>query len=618
MPNDFLPSGPMYFDGAPDARPTREEGYDRKLQYWQDEFRREAQDTARLNDELKDVNKYINAISGKHWDRGRPKYKSKFFSNRIDKARTDNLAVLTDTRPTMDISTKRQELYQQTRIIHKIFEHEWLDKNMDTKLITVADITKLMGTGFWKINASYPGSMDTLPCGPDSVMPVQPGFNIQESTGVLYKTWKSIPFLKKRFPYDTYGIEKEGTTFDVRPGNSKYSRPDNIDEYIWNGLSPAMQRALGQSQNPPPEAQSSIFKSIELQEMYVDDQSINESKRPVLMRHPYWPLDGYNWWYWAQPGERLYPRKRLLIFGGRRRLYDGPAPFWHGLYPFACLRLNPVPWSFWGQSGYRNLMPLNMAINEVGAGVMDMIKRALNPQAITKQGAVSPASWKEFFSDMPGAKLFMGPMANVQADIKYMQPPEIPAYVFNFLLQYLLPEFDRMSNALDVGSLSKKKQVPAGDTIDQMRDSLNTTSRLEERYLEVFLRDTAQQSLSNVFQFYTTSQRLRLLGSDGTTMEDYDLDPGSLVPDRALPKWDHWKNFGVQVMPGSVHGGSKDRTKNYALQLASHGLVPIKYLYQMLEIPNADEVYAQLLEEKKAGIAASGKASRSPKEKKGG
>jgi len=91
-----------------------------------------------------------------------------------------------------------------------------------------------------------------------------------------------------------------------------------------------------------------------------------------------------------------------------------------------------------------------------------------------------------------------------------------------------------------------------------------------------------------------------------------------MVPDRTLPKWDHWKNFGVQVMPGSVHGGSKDRTKNYALQLASHGLIPIKYLYQMLEIPNADEVYSQLMAEKKEGIGPSGKASRTPKEKKGG
>jgi len=607
----------MYYDDSPEAKPVREEGYDRKLMYWQDEFRKEAQDTARLSEELAKVPQYISALTGKFWDRRRPKYKSSFFANRMDKARTDNLAVLTDTRPTMDITTKRSELVHQVDIIKKIFEHEWLDKNMDLSLITTTDITKLFGTGFSKIGASYPGSMSALPCGPDSVMPVQPGFDIQESTGVLYKTWKAIPWVKRKFPFDSTGIEREGSTYDVRPGNSKYTRPDNIDEYVWNGLSPAMQRALGQSTNPPPEAQSSIFKSLEYQEMYVEDHSINDSRRPVLMRHPYWPLDGYNWWYWVQPGERLYPRKRLLIFAGRRRLYDGPSPFWHGMYPFACMRLNPVPWSFWGLGSYRNLLPINMAINDIVAGMLDMTKRALNPQAIAKQGSVSPAAWKEFYSDMPGGKLYMGSMANVSQDLRYMPPPEIPAYVFQLLLQYLVPEFDRMSNALDVGSLSKKKQVPAGDTIDMMRDSLNTTSRLEERYIEVFLRDMAQQALSNVFQFYTAAQRLRILGSDGTTLEDYDLDPGSLVPDRTLPKWDHWKQFGVQVMPGSVHGGSKDRTKNYAMQLFARGAIPLQYLYKVLEIPNPEELMQQLQAEHKMGIGAVGKSPRSAQEKKG-
>jgi len=47
------------------------------------------------------------------------------------------------------------------------------------------------------------------------------------------------------------------------------------------------------------------------------------------------------------------------------------------MYPFAMLRLNPVIWSFWGMSKYASLIPLNKAINEIGAGTMDMIKRAL-------------------------------------------------------------------------------------------------------------------------------------------------------------------------------------------------------------------------------------------------
>ncbi len=616
---DILPLSPIFYDGAPSSKPTVPDGYDSKLLYWREQFKQEATDTARLNEELLKIPSYIKAIKGEYWDRRRPKYKSTFYSNRLDKARVDNLALLTDTRPVIDVYSRREDLKQQADIVHKVFEHEWIDKDMDLDLIRVTDITKMMGTGFWKIGATYPGHMKVISYGPDSVMPVQPGFSIQESTGVLCRTWKALSYYKTRFPFDSQGIEREAGTFDVRGGSGKYNRPDNLDEYVWNGLSPAMQRALGQT-NPPPEAQSSIFKSVELQEIYVDDPSINDSKKPILMRHPYWPLDAYNWWYWVQPGERLYPRKRLIIFGGNKRLYDGPSPYWHGLYPFACLRLNPVPWSFWGLSQYRNLLPINNAINEVVAGIMDMTKRALNPQAMTRQGAVAPASWKEFFSDMPGAKLTMNAMANVSSDVRYMDPPNIPPYVFNLLLQYLIPEFDRMSNALDVNAMGKKKQVPSGETLDQMRDSLNTSLRLEERYLEVFLRDVGTQCLSHVFQFYTTRQRLKMLGSDGTTLEDYDFDPGTLIPDEVLPKSDHWKSFGLHLKSGSLHGGSKDREKMYALQLASRGLIPIQHLYKTLEIQNPESVFAQLMQEHQAGIGGGGgrkSGTRAEKQGKG-
>jgi hypothetical protein len=612
MPSSpYIPDAPLYFDESRDARPNTIENYEKKLTIWKDEFRREAIETARLNEELSNIPKYIKALSGEYWNRNRPRYKSTFYSNRLDKSRVENLALLTDSRPMIDIQTDQGDLEEDSKIIHKLFEYEWLDKDMDVDLVRVADIARLMGTGFWKIGANYPGSLNIQAFGPDSVMPVQPGFDIQDSTGVFFKTWKPISWVKQKFPFEAFNIENEASVFDIRGNIQKYNRPDSIDEYVWNGLAPAMQRALSVQNNAPPEAQSSVFRTIELQEMYVDDQSINESKRRVLMRHPYWPLDAYNWWYWVEPGERLFPRKRLIVFAGRKRLYDGPAQYWHGQYPFAVLRLNPVPWSFWGLSQYRNLFPINMAMNEIVAGFMDMIKRALNPTAITKQGSIPPATWKEFFSDMPGAKVYMqGMAANVGQDLRYMEPPQIPAYVFNLLLQYLVPEFNTISNAMDISALSKKKQVPSGDTLDQMRDSLNTGLRLEERYMEVFLRDSGQQALSHIFQFFSTRQRMRILGAKGTSMSDFDDNPNSLVPHHAMPREEHWKKFRFKVVAGSIHGGAKDRDKLYALNLYSRHAISLQYLLEVLEIPNPMKIMQQIKEETQAGIMMQGKAVR--------
>jgi hypothetical protein len=185
------------------------------------------------------------------------------------------------------------------------------------------------------------------------------------------------------------------------------------------------------------------------------------------------------------------------------------------------------------------------------------------------------------------------------------------------LLQYLIPEFDKMSNALDINSLTKKKQIPSGETLDQMRDSLNTGLQLEERYIEAFLRDVGTQAMSHVFQFYTTKQRLKLLGSDGVTFEDFDYDPHTLVPDETLPKYDHWKGFGLRVKAGSVHGGSRDREKSFAMQLYARGALPLRELYRVLELPNADQLIQQLKQEKEEGLSPAGKQPRSSGEKKG-
>src|SRR6185369_8771969 len=115
-----------------------------------------------------------------------------------------------------------------------------------------------------------------------------------------------------------------------------------------------------------------------------------------------------------------------------------------------------------GQSKYENLVPLNRAINEIGAGTMDMIKRILNPQLIAKEGLVPKEAWERFFPNMPGGKLKLGPLGDVRNDIRYMEPPVMPPYVFQFLAQYLSPEFDRLGGFLDASSLMKKGQTPGG------------------------------------------------------------------------------------------------------------------------------------------------------------
>ena len=605
---DFLPLGPHYssdsegesarfYSGGTSEDKQR---YLTKLNGWRESAREEAYRTAELNPEKDAAAKYMKALGGQHWDRRRAKYKSRIFDNRLNNSRVTALSLLTQIRPTIDVSTRVDAYAEQASIVSKCIRSEWLSRDMDAEFIRVNDICKLNGTAFWKLGAASPGMLQAVSCGPESVMPIQPGFHIQQSTAVLYKTWKPLSYFRNKFPFECDGLDRELSAVEQGTGGQTlFARPPEYPEYVWNGLAPQMKRAVGIKVDAK-DMGGSTFNSLEMQEYYVDDPQVNESKHNVLMRHPYLPLELYNWWYWVKPGERLYPRKRLIIFAGRKLVYDGPAPFWHGLYPFATLRLNPIPWSFWGMSKYRDLLPINEGMNEIIAGVLDMVRRALSPTVVTKAGAVPQATWREFYPDMPGARLYMLPNSNPSTDVRYIPPPEIPAYVMN-VLQYLASEFDRLDGTIDPASFGKKKQVPGGDTIEQMREMMNTPTQLESRYGELFLRDAGIQAMSNVFQYFTTPMRLRLLGKDGLSLEDFNYEGNDLIPDN-VTREDHWKNFAMQVTPGTLLGSSRDREKMTAIAMAEKGVLPLRKMWEVTEAGNPDVLFKMMQEEHEMGI----------------
>lgn len=554
-----------------------------------------------MNPEASMVGQYIAWLSGEQWAANRPRYRSRFFDNRMDSARRDSISLLTSGRPSIEVHSKSPLLEPQALIAENCLRHSYQKDNADLKLAMAIDICFLWGASFWKIGAAQPGVMRVLPCGPDCVMPVQPGWNLQESTAVVYKTWKPASYFHRTYPYNSAGIEQEASATNAQ-AQGQYFRPNTVDEYTWNAMSPGMKRTFGNRTDAVPDSNTAnMFAAIDLTEIYVEDWSTNDSTKPVVVRDPYVPLEAHNYWYTVMPGKRLYPRKRLVVFGGKRLLYDGPSPYWHGKFPFACLRLDPVPWSFWGKSKYRNLLPINRAINEIGAGTLDLVKRALNPIVVTKTGAVPKPAWDQFFGDQPGGKLMLGPNANV-GDVRYMEQPPIPAYVAQFLAQYAMPEFDRMAGMFDATQLSGKRQAPGGDTIQAMKDSMQATFQLECRRLEGFLEDGGELGLSNIFQFWTAEQRMKILGRDGITFQDFDYDPKSMIPHSEKEKSAHWLNYSMTVTPGSLHSGAGDRKKLMAIQLYGQGAISRPQLHRDLEIANSERITDEIYEDKKRDL----------------
>lgn len=594
------------------------DGYDRKIQTFREASREEAFRMHKLNQEANRVSNYIQAILGEgYWPSQRRQWRSRFVDNRLAKCRLDHLAQLTDTRPVIDVTTAQDAYKQTASVIAAMIRARWQRNDWDLKVVRTADIADAYGTAFTRFGAAWPGEQSALPCGPDQVMPIQPGFDLQEAAAVLYRTWKSVWWIKQKFPLSTAGIEREIVSAPLygTSGNNTdvtFNRPSNIDEFTWNGLSAGMKRLLGVRGAPSQDPSiGQYYKTLEVEELFVDDPTTNDSLNSVIVSDPFLPFNGHNWWYEVGRSQRLFPRKRHLVFAGSRLLSDGPSPYWHGLYPFAMLQFNPVFWSFWGLSKYRDLLPLNIAMNEIVAGCLDLVKRALNPTAVTKEGAVSQSAWAQFYPDLPGMKLRVG--ANVQLNdaLRYLENPVLPPYIFQ-VLQWIATEFDRASGSIDVAAMGRKKQNPGSDTIDSMRDSQSTNLRIEERMMEIYLRDAGKQIVSNELQFSSADYRAQILGEAGYTREDFNQDMGNMLPEDKAAQPNFHKQFAMTINAGSLHSGAKDREKNVAIQMAGKRLLPIQKMYEKLEIDSPAETFKMLVAEEKAVADATGKKSSGP------
>ncbi len=589
--------------------------YVKNLLMWREAAREEAVDTLNMNPEYQEIQNYIDFLEGRQWNANRPKYRSRYFDNRLFDMRINTISLLTDIRPTIDVASSVPAYQPQAMIAEKLIHAEWSRQQLDLELAKVVDFA-MFGTGYWKMGAMMPGKLTVIACGMDSVLPIQPGRTIQDSSAIMYRTYKPVQWYRTIWGHKADGLEREASSASWTNSSNDYVRPGHIPEYTWNALSPAMRYHLGiRSLRRTPHGSQDQFPVIEHEEYWIDDPEINDSMVEVLVQDPDLPLSMHNYWYRVPPGERLWPRKRHIVFAGDRIMHDGPSPYWHGLYPFADLALMPVCWAPSGLSKYRNQLPLNQAINHIGAGMNDVVERVIRPQMISKDGAVRDATWNKFFPDMPGGKLKLTASGQVQQDVRYMDPPVVPPYTQQHLGGYLIPTFNQRAGQLDVGGMLKKKQVPGGDTIEQMRDSMTPPFRLESRYVESFLMTAGIQAISNIFQYYGWEQRLRILGADGQTWEDFDYDPKSMVPS-SMPKEDHWKLFSILVKPGSLLGSAKDREKLMAVQLAKMSKISIRELYRRLEVANGDQILKEMVEEAKM-LGAVGAQGRTPRGSRG-
>jgi hypothetical protein len=177
---------------------------------------------------------------------------------------------------------------------------------------------------------------------------------------------------------------------------------------------------------------------------------------------------------------------------------------------------------------------------------------------------------------------------------------------------------EKLAGTVDISSLMNLKQLPSNSTVESIMNAMTPALRARSRVMEAFLRSVAMQFAYNYAQFTPLSDRIAELGVGGITLDDFDFDAGTLIPDyihnedftlqddengqkvttispEALtrgprPRWERaqelLRRLVFKVNPGSLlNSAQMERTLIY-FQLTRAGIMDPITLMEQLNIPN--------------------------------
>lgn len=613
---DFITSLGMGEEG--NGVPSQET-YEADLLNWITEAVSEGEGILKDDPAYNEVDKNIGYIMGDQINKERPLGLSNCPDNRLKTILNQTVAALTDIHPLFGFKTYNPKFKDQEDILVKLSQAWWVNTFADLKLADVIKFAAGVGTGYCEVawDASAGGGAGDIvlrPLDPRDVLPIRPQLtgSVQDWEGVIIRSAKSPSELRVRFPDKAHKISADNQPSIVA---RTWGRARALYSTI---ISPSAVDTLNAStaRNAPKR-----MPTTDLFTIYLKDRRLSTDLQPRIMGDPNttWSYTVYpTGWTQVPDGtdavgspkyrkatiqdSKLYPRGRMIVATKRTILYDGPNPYWHGMFPVAKMCLDPWPWSLLGLGLVHDIIPIQDALNETLNGILDHVRKLLRPAVVADKKAVASSIWERLDTRVPGIKLKTN--ASAGKGVEFVSPEPLPNYTFD-VLQFLTAEMDYHAGTANMSALAQLNQVPGENTIEKMQEALSPVLRLKGRLLEFFLREVGEMVKSCFFQFYNMPRRVSMLGDAGIAFNDFDFDPGTMIPalsqedegytwdlDKSRPRsdraqWFH-KNFTFTITPNSLLAISQMTRKLMYMQLRSMTppLVDKWTLWEVLEVPN--------------------------------
>jgi len=605
--------------GAGFADRETESRADAAIRLWCEAAYEEAKGDQDTSEELKMVDRYVEYLQGIQWPTARPTYRAKPIDNKMFGLFLELLGLLTDIRPIAEITSVSREKddIAQEDVLNKRMKAWWVSNNIESTF-AMGVVYAILTTSFLKLEwdpKARPmgrGEVCLRPLSPTAVLPLKAGYNLQSAEALIYHDWKPTGWVKQKYPLKAHLVRPD-------MGISQYAvdggPPGNVTPQLFNLLTPAFKRLMTKDQA---RVGVSAYPMCKYREFWVRDYSVNSSNQAVVMgdRNNQWGIS-----YTVAPRELFYPRGRLIVMAGKEVVEDTPNPYWHGMFPFSLLRLNAVPWQIFGMSDLRSWADLQDIINTIMAGVIDMIKKAVNPPFFAPKTAFSEQVWNSLDFSMPGARAAYNAVSPQEP--KMVNVGQLPGYVLP-TLQHVTREMNERSGIAAVGEAVRKKQVPGGDTLDQIRQSQQGPIRYKGRNIETCISELGQQMVPNIFQFYNRDERVKVPTPPGATPEFMDWDGSKMIPTNVQPA-EHIRKFEFTVIEGSLLGVQRVEQMLNLMKLRQSREISRTTFFEKLnklgfialDAANEEKLLMKEMQEGLGGGPPKGKKDRTPGASKG-
>ena len=522
------------------------------------------------------------------------RYLPQVYLNESRKAMQAHVSALTDLKPLFGWRAQ-PEYATQAELLNKYAVAEYITMMYDLDLGDCIKYSLAAGTGDlvvdWDPHAPFGGANQLTARDPRDTLPIRPSASRSPQfwQGVILREEHSVNTLRAMYPTRQYLFKPSADTSlgrvmgRFRTALARLLTPaDPLDTIGQHG---AHSRRLRPGR-------------IVLYRCYLHDRTRNLTDKEIPMGDP-----GTNWAYVVKPNEPLYPRGRLIVTTDDAIVYDGPNTYWHGLFPVCRLKLWSVPWQFLGIPLLNDLLPVQDAINETMHDLRLGVRQWVDPDIVYNRNAVSETTMRLLDPRQPGKRIKVQPGYGEPYERKDGPNGQILSLALQ-LYETLTQKFTDLSGTANLAALLQLRQLPSADTIQKYYEALTPELRSEARQIEAFMREMSEMIKCNYFQYLSTTKRVQILGPAGITLNDFDYDPGMMVPslvkgqpgytpelDKELTTADQraqffHKQFIFTVAPNSILAMNAQENKMTRLQLYRMGAYDFWSLHETLETPN--------------------------------